>query len=404
MACIIQIKKGQLDVEKALRNMDFDVVKFESELKMFADHQRPRLRKKLLNQYVKYMRGCGFKLDVRGIGKIPKAEPIPEITPETPVEPEIKPETTPETITVEVTAQVETQKEEISVPVPQTEPVSTPTAELTPETAPKEQPQTEPVKTDTATSNATAYFTYPDASEFKRLMDAMNVLVDEVTWKFDADHLYVRHMDPSRVAMFDLKLDKAVFEEWHVTKPGLCCFNIDEVKKLVFAKPPKKDTIIGVAIDGTTGRITFTLKDNRLRERSFPTLEPSLEEIPDPKIAYNAMYKLVAKQVAEDIDDLNKISDHMTLTGTADVFKMSAEGDCAKGSTTYKRGDDTLLDIELREESRAVFSFSYLKEFIDPALCDLVKIEFSTDMPFKMTLQARFGDLVYWLAPRIETD
>jgi len=404
LACIIQIKKGQLDVEKALENMDFDVVKFESELKMLADHQKPKVRKKLYNQYVKYMRGCGFKLSVRGIGKTPKAEPIPEITPEIPVKPENKAETTPEAIAVEVAAQVETQKEEISVPVPQTDPVSTPTAELTPEIAPKEQPQTEPVKTKTATSNATAYFACADANLFKKLYESMCVLVGEITWKFTADSLTMRQMDPSRVAMIDLEIKKEEFEEYDVKTPGLVTFSAEEIKKVVFAKPFKKDTHMEVKIDGVTRRITFVIKDNRTRERSFPTLEADHEDIPTPKITFNAKVKVVSKQVAEDIDELNRLSDHLAIIGDADSLQMKVEGDCSKGETTYKRGDDTLLDIEVKEESRAVFSFIYLKDFIQPALCEVAMLEFATDMPLKVTLPTKFGDLKYYLAPRISCD
>jgi len=308
-------------------------------------------------------------------------------------------------------------------PEPKPEPVTAialeapPVVEQKPEPAPQEQPQPEPAKTDTAVNDlhpetkqepevprATVYFTYSDANLFKKLFEAMSVLVDEVIWKFDADSLMVRHMDPSRVAMFDLTIKKEDFEEWNVTKPGYCCFNIEEVKKIVFGKPLKKDTLIRIAVDGEHSRIAFTLKDNRTRERSFPTLEPSIEEIPTPKITHNAAYKVIAKQVAEDIDDLNRISDHMTLIGTNDTLRMTAEGEYTKGDTTYKRGDDTLLDIELREESKATYSFSYLKEFIDPALCDLILIQFSTDMPMKMTLCTRFGELAYWLAPRVECD
>jgi len=308
-------------------------------------------------------------------------------------------------------------------PEPTPEPVTTialeapPIVEQKPEPAPQEQPQPEPVKTDTAMTDlhpiakkepeapsATAYFACADANQFKKLFDTMHLLQNEVTFKFDTDSLTVRHMDPGRVAMFGCTINKEVFEEWNVTKPGLCCFNAEEVKKIVFGKPFKKDTIIGVSVDGEHGRITFTLKDNRIRERSFPTLEASLEDIPTPKITFNAMYKITAKEMAEDIDDIQKLSDHVTFIGTQDAFEMKVEGDYAKGTTTYKRGDCQLLDIELREESKAMYSLSYLKDFIDSTLCDLIIIEYSTDMPLKLTMLSKFGDLIYYLAPRIETD
>ena len=279
--------------------------------------------------------------------------------------------------------------------VPEAIGVATPTVDL----VPKEEKPKEP-----EIPSATAYFTCDDANQFKKLFDAMHLLQDEVTFKFDVDSLTVRHMDPGRVAMFDCVIKKEVFEEWNVMKPGLCCFNAEEIKKIVFGKPLKKDTLIAVSVDGAAGRITFTLKDNRIRERSFPTLEPAIEEIPIPKIVFNAAYKITAKEFAEDIEDLTKLNDHVVLIGTTDAFKMDVEGDYAKGNTTYKRGDAQLLDIELKEECKATYSLSYLKDFVDPALCDLILVEFSTDMPMKLTMLSKLGDLVYYLAPRIETD
>ena len=394
--------------------MDFDVVKFESELKMLADHQKPKDRKKLLGQYVTYMRGCGFKLDIRGIGKThvskecvacskPEPEPIVEIEPKIPVKPEIKHETPPEITVIEVSAQVETQKEEVPETVPQVD--MTPTVELTTEIVAKEQPQ-EPVKTKTndAFPSATAQFTFPDANLFKKLYEAMCVLVGEINWKITKDSLSMRQMDPSRVAMIDIEIKKEDFEEFNVTTLGYVAFSAEEVKKVVFAKPFKKDTRIAIKIDALLGRITFVIKDNRIRERSFCTLEASEEVIPTPKITFNAKYKIVSKQIAEDIKDLNSLGDYMTIIGMADSLQMKVEGDCSKGETTYKRGDDFMLDLEVKEESRACYSFSYLKDFIDPALAEMTMLEFANDMPIKITLLTSFGDLKFYVAPRIQED
>jgi len=391
----IQLKKGKLNVEKALEAMDFDVVKFESELKMLADHLKPKERKKIYGQYVTYMRGCGFKLDVRGIGKI---------TPKIEAEPEIKQETTPEPIIAEVAAQPETAKEEVPETIPQTPQVLE--AEKISET-PKEEPKAETAKTD-INASATAYFACSDANLLKKLYDSMCVLVSEITWKVSKDGISMRQMDPSRVAMIDLTIEKKDLTEFDVTTPGLVAFNAEEVKKQVFAKPFKKGASISVKIDGVVGRIAFTVTDSGTRERSFATLEANADDInvPAPKITFNAEYKVTTKQFAEDIADLEKISDHITMIGTLEKLQLKAENDVTKGETTYKRGDDNLLDIEVRQESKAVYSLSYLKDIIKPlpALGELTIIEFATDMPIKITNLTKFGELKFFIAPRIETD
>ncbi len=403
---LLVLKKGQLDIEKALGKMDWDTEKFEEELEVFAKTQSPQIQERLRKQYNRYMGQCGWPMEIvvvpeapeRTLRSVPKMIPKTKIKPESENENQVPPQTTSLATIPSIRARIKEpekvenqEKPEEPAPIlPQA------THDLPDPTVGKPEVSQPP--------QAVAKFKFADAILFKKLCDTINVLVDEVTFKFETDYFTIRHMDPSRVAMFDCKINKEVFEEWCVTKPGLCTFNIEEVKKVVFSKI-KKDTYIEFEVkDEIPMRATFTLKDNRTRERSFPVLEASFEEIPDPKIAWTSRYKLVAKQVAEDIADLTNVSDHVVFIGTNDMLQMKAEGDIVKGSTTYKRGDDTLLDIDYREESKATFSLSYLKEMIDPTLCDLVTIDLATDMPIKITMTTRFGNLIYYIAPRIETD
>jgi proliferating cell nuclear antigen len=232
----------------------------------------------------------------------------------------------------------------------------------------------------------------------------MCILVSEITWNISKDGISMRQMDPSRVAMIELTMNKEDFEEFNVTTPGTVAFDAEIIKKALFAKPFQKGTSIGIKIDGVIGRITFILKDSGTRERSFVTLEPEQEDVPTPKISFNAKCKVVSKQIAKDIKELEKISDHMTILANTNALELQANGDCGVGKNTYQRGDDALLDIEVKEESKAVFSLSYLKDLIQPALSELALIEFATNMPIKVTLLTKFGDLKFYVAPRIETD
>jgi proliferating cell nuclear antigen PCNA len=249
---------------------------------------------------------------------------------------------------------------------------------------------------------AIAHFKFADAILFKKLLDRMRTLQDELTLKIENDYFEVRHLDPSRVAMFTCKIQKEIFEEWNVTKTGYCAFNVEQVLKVAFTNLQKETAIEFEVTDPKYA--TFRLKDKRTREKSFATLDPSTEEIPHPKIEWASEYKIAAKELFEDIQDLTKVSDHTILHGTNEFLELKATGDTVKGKTTYNRGDDLLVSIECREESTATFSLSYLEQFIDSSMCNVVSIMLRTDMPLKMVLYTKFGDLIYYLAPRIDTD
>ena len=72
-----------------------------------------------------------------------------------------------------------------------------------------------------------------------------------------------------------------------------------------------------------------------------------------------------------------------------------------------KKGSDTLLNLEVKEPSKATFSLSYLSEIVKAASAtsDVATLEFSSDMPIKLNFeQEKEGKLTYYLAPRIEVE
>jgi len=265
-------------------------------------------------------------------------------------------------------------------------------------------PRIEPPKQN---NYANAYFKVADAQLLKKLFESIHRIVDEVTFKFDMDSLLIRTMDPSRVTMIDYHINKQYFEEWEVKKPGYACFNIEEVLKVVFANI-KKETVLTMKVDSTEAKLTFILKDSRERTRTFPMLEASEQEVPAPKLTHNALFKVVAKAWQEDIKEMAKVTDHIEIHVAPEGVKVRASGDypiVVKAENKYELGSDILLNVEAREYTKAKYSVSRLTENgVDPSLCDIATLEFSTDMPIRITLHTKFGDLYHYLAPRIETE
>lgn len=401
MTLNVLIKKGKFDFEKALATVNFDTEKLEKELEIYAKSQPPKIREKLRKDYNKFMNGCGWPLELVEVDecenvkvRIPKVKPKPKPTVEPPTEPE----------TPEPNIETEQKEEKTPDPVPETPPQTEAPQKVA-------EPENTEIKKATKTdkeASATAYFKYPDANLFKKLYETMNVLVNEMTWNITKDGVTMRQMDPSHVAMIDLAINREEFEEYDVETPGLVTFDAETIKKIVFAKPFKKDESIAIKIDGIIGRITFTIKGQNSKERTFPTLEPDTDNInvPAPKISFNAKCKVTTKQLAEDIADLTKVSDHMKLIATPEKLQFTTKGDIADGDTTYKRGDDNLLDIDVKEDCKAVYSLTYLEKIIKPmpALGEITIIEFASDMPIKITNQSKFGEIKVYIAPRIEQD
>jgi DNA polymerase III sliding clamp (beta) subunit (PCNA family) len=83
---------------------------------------------------------------------------------------------------------------------------------------------------------------------------------------------------------------------------------------------------------------------------------------------------------------------------------MKAAGDLGSVAIELNRDSKVVLELKVEKESKATYSLSYLSEIVKAAspTADTAKVEFSTDMPIRLSFGLTQGHLIYYLAPRIE--
>jgi len=64
MAELLLFQKNNLDIEKALENLNWNTAKFETELAIFTGVQSPRTQHRLWKQYVDWMCQCGCPMEL----------------------------------------------------------------------------------------------------------------------------------------------------------------------------------------------------------------------------------------------------------------------------------------------------------------------------------------------------
>jgi len=244
-----------------------------------------------------------------------------------------------------------------------------------------------------------------DAKLLRDMCTAISILVDEATFKIEPDGLKLRAMDPSRVAMIDFEWPKTIFQEYICTEPTKMCLNISELLKLL--KRASKDESVELSLDDKTGRLLVTIQGKYARNFNMPTLEASDEEVPTPKISFNVKAKTTTTGLSQAIEDAQLVSDHVRIEADPEKITLSASGDLMGANITLQKGNDALLELEVKENAKATFSLSYLSEIIKAAAAtsDIATLEFSSDMPVKIDFQqTKEGKLTFFLAPRIETE
>ncbi len=244
-----------------------------------------------------------------------------------------------------------------------------------------------------------------DAKLLRDMVAAISILVDEATFRIEPDTLKLRAMDPSRVAMVDFEWPKTVFEEFVCAEPTKMCINIGELLKLI--KRATKNEEIELSLDDKAGRLQVKITGRYMRNFTMPTLEASEEEVPTPKITLNAKVKATTEGLREAIEDAQLVSDHVRIEADPERLVFYAKGDLMGATIELKKGSDALLDLEIKEQSKATYSLSYLSEIIKAAAAtsEIATLEFSSDMPVKLDFQqTKDGRLTFFLAPRIETE
>jgi proliferating cell nuclear antigen len=244
-----------------------------------------------------------------------------------------------------------------------------------------------------------------DAKLLRDMITAISTLVDEATFNIAPEGIKLRAMDPSRVAMIDFEWPKTIFDEYACDVPSKMCINVGELLKLL--RRTSKDESVELALDEKTNRLNVSIKGKYERTFNMPTLEAAEEEVPTPKINFNIRTKITTDGLHQAIEDVQLVSDHVKFEVDAEKLTMRAAGDLMGATIELKKGSDALLDLEVKEPSKATFSLSYLSEIIKTAAAssEIATLEFSTDMPILIDFQQpKEGKLTFYLAPRIEVE
>jgi len=244
-----------------------------------------------------------------------------------------------------------------------------------------------------------------DSRLLQNMFSSIAILVDEATFNLSPDSIFLRAMDPSRVAMIDFQWPKTVFDEYQCDQPQKMCINITELLKLL--KRTSKDETVELSLTPESPKLQITITGRYTRTFNMPTLEPQEEEVPTPKITFKATAKTTTDGLRQAIEDAQLVSDHVKIEATSEQLTLTATGDLMGATITLKKGSDALLDLQTQEPAKATFSLSYLAEIIKAASAtsEVATLQFANDMPIQIDFhQPKEGKLTFYLAPRIEVE
>lgn len=244
-----------------------------------------------------------------------------------------------------------------------------------------------------------------DARLWKNLLSAISALIEEADFNATADGIKLRAMDPSHVAMVDLEWKKTGFDEYQCDKSSTIRINIESMLKL--SKRIKSDETLEINFNEETKEIDFILKKKITKKFTMPTLTPAGEEVPTPKVEFNSTIKVAIGNFKEIMEDAQTVSDHVKLEASVDKLIVKSSSELSRVNIEIEKDSDILLDLNVKENSIATYNLNYLAEMVKAGslLSETAMIEFSTNMPIKIEFEIPDkGNLIYYLAPRIEVE
>jgi len=227
-----------------------------------------------------------------------------------------------------------------------------------------------------------------------------SLLSEELTLHFDVEGLTLRLMDPSHVALIDVSLPNTMFEKYQVEGEFDVGIRSDELTKMI-------------KMFDKNSRITFTYKDqllilsNRTEKYTLRTIEANKNDVPLPKIPYDARVEygpnqdFNTKDFIKTLDKINILSDYVTLDTTNSRTILSGKGDKGEAETTLERGQVT---ISVNQDSIGTYSLEYIIPFVKLVKDYSLVIEYSNNKPLWIEAKiANVGRLHFYLAPRVES-
>ena len=225
-----------------------------------------------------------------------------------------------------------------------------------------------------------------NAKDWKSIVSAVETLMEEANFTVDKDGFKFRAMDPSHIAMIDVKWSPKSFESFQCEKSDSFGLRLEDFRKLIdragndsfeISREDKQELII---------------REGQNREFQLHLVDADVRDSPLPKLNLDSRFVLDSDQFDSIMKDVAAISNHIKISTEGN--KLIFEGRSDQGKAR--------VELEQKEKFTNPASSTYSLEYLQK-LCKHfsgeIKFAFSSKMPLKISFLEGVLDL--FLAPRV---
>ena len=243
----------------------------------------------------------------------------------------------------------------------------------------------------------------------KVIVETLASIIDETEFRVTPKEFTISAMDPSRICLLKLSINKDDFDEFECSKESKVGLNLDDLDKIL--KRSAANDAVTINFDEADQKIKIKMQRegvSRTRTFSLALLDIDIEEIPMDnllKIEYSSKWVIDTDFLVEAIKDAEIYSEILNILaneGKGLVFSSSGQ----IGEMEYDISVEDLIDSQLQGSSSGAYSLTFLKAILKIAsITEKLEISLKTDHPLKMDFDLlEGGKLSYFLAPRVEEE
>lgn len=242
---------------------------------------------------------------------------------------------------------------------------------------------------------------------FKTMIKTLSSIVDETELMITPEQFKIKAMDPSRICLLKITMDREDFDEYECDEHIKVPVNLDDLNKIM--KRSNSDDTLTLEHEADGNKLSIIMEmEGMSRKRTFTLalLDLEIEEIPIEnltEIIYPTTWTIDPDFLTEALNDAEIYSQILNIRAIENQgLKFSSSGQI--GEMEYTLGIEDLLDITVDEDSEGSYSLTFLKAIMKlDTITEKLEIALKTDHPLRMQFSLlEGGEVSYFLAPRVQ--
>jgi proliferating cell nuclear antigen len=236
-----------------------------------------------------------------------------------------------------------------------------------------------------------------NAVDFKKSIEAVSVLIDEAELVVSSTGLSLKATDPSH-----FKLEKEAFKEFSLDSEIRLGLDLDYFSKILSRAKAGEQLVL--ELSDNNSRLIVNFNGASSRKFSVPLIDISSNELPSPRIEFEANLKLKADVLQDALKDALLISTHVLLGVNDSDFFVKANSSKGELHNITSKGDASLLELSAKKECSSMFPLNYLTDMLKAASSDtIIELDLKSNAPIHLRYAIGKSFIEYFLAPRIES-